>query len=258
MENIELQLFIENKWNGSAQSYSIGICNELSSPLRTVWLEKISAHAPEKKTLDILDIGTGPGFFAVILGQAGHNITAIDCSADMLAEAAKNTDAAGVKAAFHKMDSHQLAFPDNTFDLIICRNVTWTLYNPVKAYTEWERVLRPGGRMMIFDSNWGLQEYDEELRLRNEKNAEKYRRMFHKEPHPTKSYYDKMFMSDKRRPDWDLAALREIGLNPYCEKGVSEQLWSFEDQVQFEATPMFMIVAEKLKSDPAVYGEPVQ
>lgn len=246
MANNELLSFIEEKWNASAQSYSGGVQNELSSPLRNVWLRKIERYAPDKNPLDVLDVGTGPGFFAVILGQEGHNITAVDYSSDMLGEAKRNTAAAGVNADFYKMDSHLLSFSDNRFDLVICRNVTWTLYDPIKAYTEWKRVLRPGGRIMIYDSNWGLQEYNEKLRLRNEENAEKYRRMFNKEPHSTKSYYDKMFLSDKLRPDWDMVVLRELGMKPYCENDVSKELWSFENQVQFEATPMFMIVAEKL------------
>ena len=47
------------------------------------------------------------------------------------------------------MDSHQLSFDDNTFDLLINRNVTWTLYDPEQAYKEWYRVLKPGGRLLI-------------------------------------------------------------------------------------------------------------
>ncbi|MEW9080452.1 hypothetical protein [Terrisporobacter glycolicus] len=31
---------------------------------------------------------------------------------------------------FYIMDSHILEFEDNYFDLIVSRNVTWTLYNP--------------------------------------------------------------------------------------------------------------------------------
>lgn len=245
MNTNELQEVIENRWDTSAGRYGETIRNELSTPLKTAWLKKITENAPEKKTLDVLDIGTGPGFLAIILGEAGHTMTAVDCSAHMLDEAQRNARIAGVAPDFYKMDSHKLSFQDNSFDLIVCRNVTWTLYDPIKAYREWKRVLRPGGRMMVFDANWGLQAYDEEIRRKNEENADKYRKMFKKEPHPTKWFYEEMFLSDKVRPDWDMNALREIGIIPCCERNVNSQLWPFDYQVQFEATPMFMIVGVK-------------
>lgn len=245
MNIIELQALIENRWDASAGRYSDTIRGELSSPLKTAWLKKLTDNAPDKRTLDILDIGTGPGFLAIVLGEAGHTVTAIDCSKHMLEEAEQNAHIAGVAASFYKMDSHVLSFQDNSFDLIVSRNVTWSLYDPVKAYKEWKRVLRPSGRMLVFDANWGLQTYDEEIKRKNEENAEKYRKMFNKEPHPTKWFYEEMFLSDKVRPDWDMAVLRDIGFIPRCERNLNSQLWPLDYQVQFEATPMFMIVGEK-------------
>ena len=57
-------------------------------------------------------------------------------------------------ALFRKMDCHALDFPDATFDLIISRNVVWTLYDPTKAYGEWTRVLKPKGSIVVFDAAW--------------------------------------------------------------------------------------------------------
>ena len=42
------------------------------------------------------------------------------------------------------MDSQALAFADDSFDLLLCRNATWLLPDPERAYREWYRVLRPG------------------------------------------------------------------------------------------------------------------
>lgn len=245
MDINELQALIENRWDASAGRYGETIRGELASPLKNAWLKKIMDNAPDKRTLDVLDIGTGPGFLAIVLGEVGHNITAVDCSKHMIEEAEQNARNAGVAASFYKMDSHTLLFQDNSFDLIISRNVTWSLYDPVKAYMEWKRVLRPGGRMIVFDANWGLQNFDDEIRRKNEENAEKYRKMFNKQPHPTKWFYEEMYLSDKVRPDWDMTVIREIGISPCCERNVNSQLWPLDYQVQFEATPMFMIVGEK-------------
>ncbi|MFR0786904.1 MAG: methyltransferase domain-containing protein [Vescimonas sp.] len=35
-------------------------------------------------------------------------------------------------------------FPNDTFDLVISRNVVWTIMDAEKAFREWRRVLKPG------------------------------------------------------------------------------------------------------------------
>ena len=60
----------------------------------------------------------------------------------------------------------------NSFDVIVNRNVTWTLENPKDAYKEWMRVLKPGGSLIIFDACWYLWNYDKDL----EKSIEKMKR----------------------------------------------------------------------------------
>ena len=47
-----------------------------------------------------------------------------------------------------------LRFADNTFDMIVSRNVTWNLEHPDRAYYEWMRVLKPGGVLLNFDASW--------------------------------------------------------------------------------------------------------
>lgn len=244
----EIQQTIEKYWAGSAKGYSELIQKELSSWQKEAWRNKILAKAPQKACLDILDIGTGPGFFTIILGEAGHRLTAIDCTAKMLAEAQSNADVAGVKANFYQMDSHTLDFPDNSFDLIVNRNVTWTLYDPSTAYREWQRVLRVGGRLLIFDANWGMYCFDEEIKRLNDENAALYRKKYGEPPKTNKvdkEYIDKMFLSNRQRPEWDIVALKDMGFNVSCEENVGGELWEEPKQLLYGATPMFMVVGEK-------------
>lgn len=77
---------------------------------------------------------------------------------------------------FYIMDSHILEFEDNYFDLIVSRNVTWTLYNPQKAYKEWKRVLKPGGKLIIFDANWYLSFFDDYVKEKVEKSIKDYKK----------------------------------------------------------------------------------
>ncbi len=44
-----------------------------------------------------------------------------------------------------------MEFPDETFDLVISRNLIWNLDDPKAAYREWLRVLKPERKLMIFD-----------------------------------------------------------------------------------------------------------
>ena len=244
----EIQQIIEKYWTGSAKGYSELIKNELSSFLKDAWRNKILANAPKKERMNILDIGTGPGFFSVILGEAGHYMTAIDCTEKMLAEAKHNAAVAGVNANFYQMDSHSLNFPDNSFDLIVNRNVAWTLYDPPAAYREWQRVLRVGGRLIIFDANWGLYCFDEETERQNNKNAELYRKKYGEPPKTNKvdeEYIDKMFLSNRQRPEWDIDTLKKMGFTVSYEENVAGELWEEPQQLLYGATPTFMVVGEK-------------
>ena len=78
-----------------------------------------------KDHLRILDIGTGPGFFPMILAEAGYHVTAIDYTPGMLEKAAENAAKfIGEKSRnieFKRMDAQALEFEDESFDVIISR-----------------------------------------------------------------------------------------------------------------------------------------
>ena len=153
---------IKEYWEGEAGIYSEGIKAELKSETAENWKNLILEYAPEKEHLEVLDVGCGPGFFEIMLGKEGHHVTGIDITENMIHEAKENVKAAGLSADLMTMDCHNLNFPDETFDMIICRNITWTLDDPQKAYKEWLRVLKKGGRLLVSDACWYLHLYDEE------------------------------------------------------------------------------------------------
>ncbi len=104
--------------------------------------------------MKVLDVGTGPGFFAIIMAEMGYTVTAVDRAENMLQEGRRNGQSAGVQVDFCQGDALELPFPDNSFDLVVSRNLVWTLPALEQAYREWYRLLKRWGKVLIFDGNW--------------------------------------------------------------------------------------------------------
>ena len=162
MANIPKTILEENReyWTGRAAGYSEVNQVELSTVQRKKWKQCIQKelvkHFPDRtvSSLSVLEVGTGPGFFAILLAELGVSVTAIDLTPAMLFEAVKNASSLAGTIRFLEMNAEALDFLDNSFDLVISRNLTWNLPQPETAYAEWVRVLKPGGLLLNFDANW--------------------------------------------------------------------------------------------------------
>jgi ubiquinone/menaquinone biosynthesis C-methylase UbiE len=107
----------------------------------------------------ILDLGSGPGFLACELAQevgATGRIVAVDISSDMNSIASKRIAAAGLgdRVDILEGDATALAFADAVFDAAVSTQVIEYLAEPDAALHQLVRVLRPGGRLMIIDTDW--------------------------------------------------------------------------------------------------------
>ena len=107
----------------------------------------------------ILDLGSGPGFLACELAQevgAGGRIVGVDISSDMNAIASKRVAALGFgdRIEILEGDATALAFADATFDAAVSIQVIEYLAEPDAALHQLARVLRPGGRLVIIDTDW--------------------------------------------------------------------------------------------------------
>lgn len=249
---MQIQQRIENYWQGRASHYSENILKEMSNFQKDAWTALIDEHRPSGKPLRALDIGTGPGFFAMLLSGMGHSVTAIDCTENMLAEAKHNTQMAGFQVEFQKMDSHVLSFSDETFDLIVCRNLTWTMRDPALAYQEWHRVLKSQGRLMIFDANWHLRLFDPEMNRLYREDKERARQLGIPDRHSHANIEEsdniarQLYLSSRRRPHWDASALIDTGFGKLIiDMDISGRVWDEHDKILYRSTPMFMVVAEK-------------
>lgn len=241
-------------WDFSAGGYSDINKEELDTDMRQVWLSLIEENRPQGEPLKILDAGCGPGFFSVLMAQCGHTVNAVDFSEDMLLNARENAAHYGVeeKITFEQMDVHALRFEDNTFDLILSRNITWTLQNPTQVYREWLRVLKPGGRFLNFDANWNRRYYDEGLQRLMREDFAKLEQMGYRVTENTHRVSEEndwimgLPLNHECRPVWDVKTLLGLGCTDVrvltkLPEGIMNEYYS----TYYTHIPMFMVRAEK-------------
>ena len=154
-EKSKLENRIVKYWSERSQSfYEQRIC-ELHDDIAERWMEQICRYIPEGRRLHILDVGCGAGFFSILLAKEGHTVTGIDLTANMITLAKRLAEEEHVSCNYKIMDAQNLDFADESFDMIISRNLTWTLPDVKRAYEEWLRVLVPGGILLNFDADYG-------------------------------------------------------------------------------------------------------
>ena len=169
---------IHDYWTNRARGYSEYNQQEMADARQTMWraklLDLLGKQFPERepKEIKILDVGTGPGFFAILLAEAGYQVTAIDYTEEMLKEAQQNACGLEECIVWKTGDAQALDVENNSFDAIVTRNVTWNLPRPDLAYKEWLRVLKPGGMLYNFDADWYGHLYNEEKRNSYEKDRQ--------------------------------------------------------------------------------------
>ena len=153
-------------WTSSAASYNQVIRNQFGSP-RTVafWQSLLAAELGDRAGQQVLDVGTGPGFFSILLSRMGHRVTAIDASEGMIQRAQSNFREYGCSVHAYVGDAADLSSEaDDSYDVIVSRDVVWTLPDPERAYAEWHRILKPGGKLIIFDGNYLYQNWRTPIR----------------------------------------------------------------------------------------------
>lgn len=245
---------IQDYWTVRSESYSKQNLDEMNNWKREAWRKHILEAAPAKTTLDILDVGTGPGFFAINLALAGHRVTAVDVTEEMLNFARKNAEAYGADVTFSRQNGDTLSFPDASFDLIVNRNVIWNLERPEEALKEWKRVLRPGGRIVYFDANWYLYLFDEKVAKEKEDThkaaANHADQMPEEKTRMLEDIARALPLSKVYRPEWDAETVRKLGMKLIrIQDDIGPDLLDEQQRLEYRANPMFMVCAEKGAED---------
>ena len=241
---MEIGQRVKDYWTQRSHDFGTVRKNELENEMGQRWLREIERFLPEGGSLDILDVGTGTGFFAVLLAQQGHRVEGIDLTPAMLEEARTLAKQRNLDITFREMDAQNLAYPDDTFDVVISRNLTWTLPDPERAYASWFRVLKPGGVLLNFDA-----EYAAHVRSHSVQN----RKVAPDSPYGHVGMTDALQQENdaitlsmdigQARPEWDGEVLTRVGFQScQTDTQVGKRLLG---ELDLTTAPMFGIFARK-------------
>ncbi len=245
-------------WTGRASGYSEVNRLELSTDQRRKWKDclhsEIARQFPDRAPaeLRVLEVGTGPGFFAILLCELGYDVTAVDLTPAMLREAEENAGALANKIRFLEMNAEALDFAAGSFDVVVSRNLTWNLPHSGRAYAEWARVLKPGGLLLNFDANWYAYLFDESAQAGYDRDRANSAAQGVWDQNVGENFdvmediARRVPLSCIRRPAWDLEQLSALGLQCEADEQIWQSLWSEEEKLNFSSTPLFLIRAIKL------------
>ena len=213
---------IRQYWNSRAEGYTLSNREELEDEHRIfLWEQQIRRALNGRVCRHVLDVGCGPGFFSVLLARLGYEVTAVDYTENMLAEARKNAAHYGVDIDFRRMDAQKLDFEDGIFDLVISRNVLWNLEQPEQAYREWLRVLKPNGTVMNFDGNFYYYVTDAEY---GDRTRWEHKHMQGINANSIDRIGEHLPMARRLRPEWDVQELQNLGAKEVCSNVTNEKI----------------------------------
>lgn len=140
---------LPNRYDANA-SFWVQIIREHRDKYRNELTDPAMLHAIGEPTgLEILDAGCGEGYLSRILAKKGANATGIDSSTKLI-EAARSQNLADVLSVSFDIGSvDDLPYPDSSFDLVVCNHLVNDLFDPSKPISEFARVLRSSGRLII-------------------------------------------------------------------------------------------------------------
>ena len=234
---------VTHYWSHRAEGFEKQRLREFESEKKGRWLAEFAKYLPQGRPLRILDVGTGTGFFACLLAGEGHETTGIDLTPEMIEHAEHMAAVLGVDASFSIMDAEEPEFEAGSFDVLVTRNLTWTLPHIEKAYREWFRILKPGGVLINFDADYSAALEEEDETELPENHAHKL------VPDYLRAENDAITMElgayHGPRPQWDVQLLVEAGFERVTvDMGVYKLIYREIDEF-YNPTPIFTIAAFK-------------
>ncbi|MGU3575169.1 class I SAM-dependent methyltransferase [Brucellaceae bacterium C25G] len=151
--NYDLIEDIRDYWSQRSKTFDLSFGHKIADGFEAeAWAQPMRDYLGEAPRR-VLELACGTGEVTKLLHGIGHDVTALDFSEAMLA-VARAKHAGKERLRFLLADATQTMEPDMHYDAVLCRHLVWTLVEPQAAFLDWFRVLRPGGRLLIYDGDW--------------------------------------------------------------------------------------------------------
>jgi len=114
-------------------------------------LRKVLGRALDDGFERSLEVGAGTGYFSLNLLRAGivREATCTDISPGMVRTLRSNAERLGLRVQAARADAESLPFAEQSFDLVLGHAVLHHLPDLERAFAEFHRVLKPGGRIVF-------------------------------------------------------------------------------------------------------------
>ena len=149
---------VQQHWNARAATFDEESQHGIhSDEQHDCWLSVLCEWTVDD-TQRVLDVGCGTGVVSLLLAELGHDVVGVDFAPNMLEYARSKARQAAYSVAFLQGDAETLALSDDSVELLTARHLVWTLPNPTDAIQEWQRVVEPGGRLLLIEGYWNHSE----------------------------------------------------------------------------------------------------
>ncbi|SIO15217.1 Methyltransferase domain-containing protein [Singulisphaera sp. GP187] len=113
--------------------------------------EALAARLPREGS--ILEVGCGTGGLLVPALRSGRSIEGVDIASRWLVVARRRLADRGLTGTLVVASAERLPWSDGQFDAVVADSLIEHLDDPAQALREWVRVLRPGGRLIVWSPN---------------------------------------------------------------------------------------------------------
>ena len=153
--NATLRDEIRDYWSARSAHFDAAPGHGIATPAeRAAWQRLLARHLGPGCGRKAMDLACGTGEMAGVLCDLGYEVSALDWSEAMLDIARAKARGTGRTIAFRQADAEVTMEPEACHDVLLARHLVWTLVDPGAAFTEWRRILRPGGRLLIIDGDF--------------------------------------------------------------------------------------------------------
>ncbi|WP_290892746.1 class I SAM-dependent methyltransferase [Hoeflea sp.] len=153
--NRDLRDDIREYWSTRAAGFDLDPGHKIADGSeRSAWLALFARHLGSARGRTLLDLASGTGEISLLCHELGFDVTGLDWAEPMLDRARAKAKAAGAAIPFLQADAERTMLADASQDVIVTRHLVWTLVDPAAAFAEWNRVLSPGGCLLVVDGDF--------------------------------------------------------------------------------------------------------